>query len=212
MIVSEFLNQLNVLDVYMSGGDSFSIDDARMDFSCAHCGSNPINKVAEVEGQGCALFCPNCMKPSVVWIDSEGNSQFAPARQPSKAPMGTPKGIADAWFEGERCFYAGAYNAASMIYRKLIFLVAVNRGMPATDKGKSSPSFAKCLGYLVSEGYISNRDHRIWADTIRTIGNNAAHKIKPITDNQAEVSRYFIRSILETVYEREVLAKKVQGA
>lgn len=211
-MISNFLNELKVLNTYRIGGDSFDIDDARMDFSCAHCGSKPINKVAEVEGQGYALFCPNCMKPSVVWLDHEGNPQFAPVKQPSQAPMGTPKGIAEAWFEGDRCFYAGAYNAASMIYRRLIFLVAVNRGMPATDKGNSSPSFAKCLGYLVSEGYISDRDHRIWADTIRTIGNNAAHKIKPITDDQAEVSRYFIRTILETVYEREVLAKKVRGA
>lgn len=207
-MASEFLNQLKVLHDY-EVGDTFSIRDARVDFPCVHCRSEFTNVVAQIEGVSYALFCSYCLKPSVVWVDNEGNLQSAPAQQPDRAPLGTPDGIVDAWFEGERCFHAGAYNAASMMYRKIIFLVAVDRGMPAKEKNKSAPNFAKCLDYLVSEGYITERHRHVWADAIRIIGNNAAHEIEPITDEQAKVSSYFIRIILETVYEHEVLVQRI---
>lgn len=208
-MASEFLNRLSVLNSY-EVGDSFSIDDSRVDSPCAHCGSQLTNKVFEIEGEGYGLVCPYCLKPTVVWIDDKGKEHCAQTGQPSKAPMGTPANIAAAWYEGERCFHAGAYNAASMIYRKLIFLVAVHCGMPAKDKKDNAPDFTKCLDYLVKKGYISDRHRKTWADTIRLIGNNAAHGIKPIKDNEAKISRSFIRVILELVYEHEALAKKVR--
>lgn len=207
-MASEFLSQLEVLHDY-EVGDNFSIKDARVNFPCMHCGSKFNNIVAQIEDVSYALFCSYCMKPSVVWADDEGDFQFAPARQPAKAPLGTPDSIVDAWFESERCFHARAYNAASMMYRKLIFLVAVDRGMPAKEKNNASPTFVKCLDYLVSEEYISHRARRVWADAIRIIGNNAAHGVEPITDVQAEVSRYFMQIILEAVYEHEIFAQKI---
>ena len=151
------------------------------------------------------------MKPTVVGRDDEGNSQSAPTKQPSKAPMGTPDNIEDAWVEGERCFYAGAYNAAAMIYRKLIFLVAVHCGIsPEKDNGRA-PNFKECLDYLVEKKRISHEDREDWADTIRTIGDKATHEIDPITRDQAKALRSLMRVVLKTVYERKALAQKAQG-
>lgn len=209
-MASEFLSRLNVLDIY-AVGDTFSIGDAWVDVSCAHCGSSPTHMVAEIEEVSRALFCSYCMKPTVVWVDDEGNLQSAPAKQPSKAPMGTPDNIEDAWVEGERCFYAGAYSAAAMIYRKLIFLVATSCGMPPKNDKGFAPGFDKCLNYLVLEKHISSEDKEYWADTICIIGNKATHEIDPITGDQAEALRSLVRVVLQTVYERKALAQKAQG-
>lgn len=204
----EFLNTLKVLDVYKPGGYSFSIDVARVEFPCAHCGDTLTIKVAETEAGDYAYFCPRCMKPSVKWVDDKGKSQYAPIKQPSKAPMGTPNNIVDAWIEGERCFYAGAYNAAAMVYRKLIFLVAVDCGMPPKNENGRAPNFDVCLDHLLLEEYITGRGRKTWAETIRSIGNDAVHEIEPITENQARDSRSFIFMILKLVYEYEELAQK----
>lgn len=111
-MTSEFLERLRVLRGNHVD-DSLDIYNAHVDFPCAHCESNLTHMVAEIEGISYVLFCSHCMKPTVGWVDDKGEQQISPTKQPSKAPTGTPDNVEVAWFESERCFYAGAYKSFS---------------------------------------------------------------------------------------------------
>lgn len=74
-------------------------------------------------------ICPACYRPTTKWIDSDQNIYVAPRAAAKEAPEGAPKAVAEVWDEGEKCYKAQACNAAALMYRKIIFFVAVDRGL-----------------------------------------------------------------------------------
>lgn len=192
-------------------GHSFGTSESHIDVPCAHCGGTPINKVAELGENAAAAFCPHCRKPTVIWANDDWEVFIAPHQQPEPAPEGTPENIQATWHEGELCYHAGAYNAAALMYRKIIFLTAVDHGLPAKNAKGWAPNFDKCLNHLETEGFFTSRQRETWAEAIRLIGNEATHEIEPISSDQAKASRVFTRMVLTIVYENELVARRATG-
>lgn len=136
---SEFWNSLEVINSNCL--NSFTRDQAYIDLPCGHCSATPTIKIAELtrldatarERRSAAVYCPHCSLPSVYWKDGQLTGK-APQGTPDLEPEGTPPHIGKAWFEGERCFHAKAFNTAALMYRKIVFLVAVERGMQSKTK------------------------------------------------------------------------------
>ncbi|WP_448856458.1 DUF4145 domain-containing protein [Corynebacterium camporealensis] len=211
---SEFWNNLEVINSsYMN---SFKREQAYIDVPCGHCSATPTIKIAELnkldaaarERRSTAVYCPHCSLPSIYWKDGQITGK-APQGTPDLEPEGTPPRIGEAWIEGERCFHAKAFNAAALMYRKIVFLVAVERGIQPKNKSGFAPNFQQCITYLLEQDYLTERQRTIWAESIRRIGNDATHEIESISQEQAEGSKKFTRLLLENVYEHESVANRI---
>ena len=193
----------------------FSREGSCINIACAHCGASPTNKVVETynehfRGQiAIVTICPACYRPTLVWKDDQGDRHIAPRSMPKEPAIGTPDHIADVWKEGERCYGAKAYNAAALMYRKLIFLVAVDRKLPEKSENGRAPNFRQCLEYLNNEDYINKREEKVLGELIREVGNSATHEIEPLGEEEVKVARKFSYKMLESVYEDSVEANKV---
>ncbi|OFM30549.1 hypothetical protein HMPREF2698_12005 [Corynebacterium sp. HMSC072A02] len=95
------------------------------------------------------------------------------------------------------------------MYRKIVFLVAVERGIQPKNKSGFAPNFQQCITYLLEQDYLTERQQTIWAESIRRIGNDATHEIESISQEQAEGSKKFTRLLLENVYEHESVANRI---
>lgn len=96
----------------------------------------------------------------------------------------------------------GAYAAAVMLCRKLLFHIAVSNGLPPKNEKGWAPNFKDCTDHLLNEGLITNR-MRPWVDRIKDVGNEANHEIVPITEAQAEDVAMFSQKLLELAFEMD---------
>lgn len=107
-----------------------------------------------------------------------------------------------AYSESRNCFSVGAYTASAMLCRKLLMNIAVEKG------ANEGLFFKEYVEYLDSKGYIPP-DGKNWVDKIRTIGNEATHKIPKTDKEQAEALIKFSEMLLRIVYEYPEMGKKL---
>ena len=105
-----------------------------------------------------------------------------------------------AWQEIRQCLSVGTYTAAVMMCRKLLLHVEVAQGLPAKNDKDSAPTFAQVNSYLEDEGVITNK-MRPWVDRIKDMGNDGAHEITPITENDAMAVARYAEQLLRMTYE-----------
>ncbi len=72
--------------------------------------------------------------------------------------------------------------------------IAVAKGAP------EGLSFIKYVEYLSENNYVPP-DGKEWVDHIRTKGNEAAHEISSITENDAKDLITFIEMLLKIIFE-----------
>lgn len=141
------------------------------------------------------LRCPTCRKGFVV-----NDGVMSPPEPPMPPVDGCPPDVEHAWGEATGALSVGATTAAVMMCRKLLFHIAVEKGLPEKDGKDRAPSFEACLMHLREVGIITPPLHD-WVEHIRKIGNEANHDLAAIQPESATRVATFTRQLLVTTYE-----------
>lgn len=167
---------------------------------CSECGGTQMVVVAFTKDEVTRwLRCMNCKRPHV-----QVDQSIVPARRPLTIPKGVVGVELAAWKEVRDCLSAGAYTAAVMMCRKLLFHLAVAHGLPEKDARGRAPSFLKCVERLEGEGLITT-PMRPWVDRIKDVGNEANHEIQPVNREVAMDVATFVEQLLRLTYEMDQL-------
>jgi len=170
-----------------------------VDFLCGHCG-NKGNGVVVSFYDGTDpnvrwVLCPTCIHGSV--IDRDGIT-YPPAKFGVDL-NGLTDDIQKAYDEARNCMSVKAYSACTLICRKILMHVAVDKG---DTEGKN---FTEYIDYLKSSGYLT-RAMENWVGKIREGGNDATHKIPPASEEKAKNVLLFTIQLLRNVYEMQHIA------
>jgi ribosomal protein S27AE len=177
-----------------------NLPDSWYNYRCGHCGHDVTGLVVARHNDpgrietAIWLLCPNCGDASVVTKKEE----LYPAALPGPELMGLPADIGNAYLEARKCLGLLAFTACTMMCRKILLHVAVEKGAEA---GKP---FEFCVDYLQDQGYISH-NMKPWVDRIRRLGNEGAHDLEAPSSEAAESALIFTGELLRTVYEMQVL-------
>jgi ribosomal protein S27AE len=177
-----------------------STPDSWYDYHCAQCGHDVTGLVVarhQDSGQiGIAvwLLCPNCGDASIITKKKE---QF-PAPIPGPELQGLPPDIATAYNEARKCLGISALSACSMMCRKILMHVAIEKGAQTNQR------FEQYVDYLQGQGFISPT-MKPWVDSIRRLGNEGAHDLEAPTMLAAESALIFAGELLRVVYEMQFL-------
>lgn len=171
---------------------------------CANCGGTQMIVVAATKEYADTpgvswLRCVNCHLGTVV-----NRGMQSPSSRPLDVPDGLPNPDYAAWDEVRSCLGVGAYTAAVMMCRKLLFHIAVAHGLPEKNEKGWAPNFAQCLDHLQAEGIITKR-MRTWVDRIKDVGNEANHELAGYKRDQAMDIAKFTRQLLHMAYELPML-------
>lgn len=139
-------------------------------------------------------ICPNCQLPTV--FDHAGD--YAPTRPPGEHIDNVPEDLSTLYEEARYTAGAGAYTAAVMACRKMLMNIAVDKG------AKEGLGFAEYVNYLVSEGYTPPNSKE-WVDYVRSLGNEANHKIALKDRDDADAAITFVGMLLRFIYELPAL-------
>lgn len=181
-------------------------------FTCGYCGADvstnkgyPLFKYYKEEGIeeqiGGIFICPNCQGPN--FIDSARHQYPAP-------PMGdsvenVPEKIRDLYDEARMSTSASCYTGATLLSRKLLMHIAVDKG---AEEGKSYTSY---VDFLNNEGYVPKTGED-WVDTIRNIGNDANHEISEVSKEGTKQLLTFVYFLLKNIYDLPSKAEKYQSS
>lgn len=176
------------------------------DVTCPHCGhQHALVVAAQVDGnyqqQPQLTAWYRCVACQAGYVREAG--VVYPGGKPLRTPQGVPADEVKVWEEARDCLGVGANTAAVMLCRKLLFHVAVTHGLaPANSKG-FAPGFAECAEYLQGHGLVTPKMMK-WVERIKEVGNDANHKLVPITAEQARDVATFTEQLLVLAYELDV--------
>jgi len=196
------------LDLLVSGAchGRLDSDDPRSwsTAACATCGADQMIVVATIKDGASSngpltpcvewLRCVRCLNGVVV-----NNGRISPAVMPLDIPGGLAADDLASWVEVRSCLSVGAFTAAVMMCRKLLFHMAVTHGLPQKNARDKAPSFAEALDHLQSEEVITKM-MRPWADKVKDVGNSANHELPAIVKEQAMDVAQFTRGLLYLAY------------
>ena len=98
-----------------------------------------------------------------------------------------------------------------MMCRKLLFHIAVEKGLAAQDAHGRAPTFAACLQHLREVGLLTP-PLEPWVAHIRDVGNEANHDLAAIDAESATRVATFTRQLLVTTYEMPHRMRAALGA
>jgi hypothetical protein len=173
-----------------------------MSMTCTECGPSTFlivaasaDSIQQADGRLVFLRCVRCTRGVVV-----NRGVVSPGASSLPAVDGCPADVEAAWAEVRAALGVRATTSAVMMCRKLLFHIAVEKGLPAKgDKGRA-PSFEQCLAHLRAEGLLTP-PLEPWVQHIKDIGNTANHDLAAITPEEAERVATFTRQLLVTTYE-----------
>jgi hypothetical protein len=145
------------------------------------------------------LRCVNCGSAL-----AENNGTLSPSAKPLRVPIGVTGVELDVWEEVRECLAVGAFTAAVMMCRKLLFHVAVSQGLAAKNEKDFAPTYTQAVEFLEDEGLVTKK-MRTWVDRIKDVGNDANHEITPITQGAAMDVAEFTEQLLRLTYEMDAL-------
>lgn len=202
------LGDMNVFEGVISYPCNYRADNEKAwtNGSCPKCGVVQLGCVAYVDATGVKwLRCTSCGMGLV-----RNHSNVSPSTPPLKTPKGVPDAEREVWEEARACLGVGAYTGAVMLFRKVLFHMAVTQGLPAKDEKDRAPSFAECVESLQRQGVITPR-MRPYVDSIKDVGNEANHEINPIEPDDALRLGKFVQHLLQTAYEMDALMAEAQA-
>lgn len=171
--------------------------------ACPNCGGTQMSVVGYSSNGGQTwLRCANCSLGIV-----RNGEAYSPAPKPLTVPLGVEGDELSAWGEVRECLAVGAFTAAVMMCRKLLFHVAVAHGLPPKNEKGFAPNFSQAVQQLVDEGVIT-KHMRPWVDRIKSVGNDANHEIPSVTREQALDIALFTEQLLKLAYEMPALVEK----
>jgi hypothetical protein len=162
-------------------------------FVCGNCGADaaPHAGFRNSVSQAIIAICPRCHHPTMI---IEGRIQIP------GAPMGRPvdelpENVERFYSEARRCGTVDAWDAVALLCRTLLMHVAVDKKV-----AKLGDYFEACVDALDNGGWITVGG-KPWVDSVRKIGNKAAHKADPVTKDEAAMILGFVELLLRTGYE-----------
>lgn len=174
-------------------------------FSCWKCS----NRVAGNRGyysatnpRKCIYICPNCAAPNYF----NANAEQIPGSKFGNKVEFLPDEINKAYNESRDCFSVSAFTGSSLLSRKILMNVAVEKG---ADKNKP---FAYYVDWLAENNFLPP-DGKEWVDHVRTIGNQGTHEIQAVAQEDAMELISFCEMLLKFVYEfPERMKRKTQSS
>lgn len=139
---------------------------------------------------GYICICPNCQNPTIIF---EGR-QFPSL--PHVEPLEhLPEDVCGVYEEARRCMSNGCFTAVVMLCRKIIMNVAVEQGAP-----KEGDTFQAYVDFLHDRHLFHPLCIPI-LNQIKKVGNDANHKIKSISHDDAQKVITFTYHVLLYIYE-----------
>lgn len=162
-------------------------------YRCGHCGADIVSNdggESHQNHQRSIYLCINCHKPT--YFEADGTQ--IPGVLPGKEVKGLPSDVAPLYKEARRCFMITAWTATTMLARKLLMQVAVDKGAPK-DK-----SFVEYIDWI-KESDWNTLGLKKGLDRIRKKGNKANHEVSIIPQEEAKESLVLLEVFLRLVYE-----------
>ncbi|MCH7721075.1 MAG: DUF4145 domain-containing protein, partial [Planctomycetes bacterium] len=98
-------------------------------------------------------------------------------------------------YEEARCAYsAEAFTGAVILCRKLLMNIAVQKG------ADSDNTFKGYVDHLETKHYTPP-DSGVWIDKIRSLGNEANHELRVMSQEDAELAIEFSEMLLRFIFE-----------
>lgn len=150
------------------------------------------------------LRCPACGRGAV----REGDTV-----SPSPKPLSDVRGLADnekaIWAEVRDCLSVGASTATVMLCRKLLYNLAVAKGMDETDAKGRAHNFYESVEHLKSAGYVTP-PMQAWVGRIKDVGNEANHKVVRVDAQEAMKVAVFTEQLLILAFQMDKLMEEVE--
>ena len=179
------------------------------EYQCGYCGNN----IASEKGYGRQFWTPHGNRSELIYICHvcDGPTYFKlDGSQYPGVPLGAivagidDKHVSDLYEEARRSASVAAYTATAMACRKILMNIAVAKG------AAEGLSFVEYVDYLYNNHFLppGSKD---WVDHIRSMGNDANHKIEIIPKEVAERLMYFTSALLTFIYTLPAQSKKTQN-
>lgn len=176
------------------------LQPAHRDFSCGACGEATNGRAVasvkrSIDGATvwyCVCSCPQ--REATVLLERGGSvvAQIPEAREYHPGEKWPPD-LAQLFDEAGRAFAAGAYTAVAMVCRKALMACACHEG--DTD-GKS---FTAYVDFIIGS-VLTFPKAKDAIDKLRTIGNEANHKIRFVSRDDARRALDVVKYMLNTIY------------
>lgn len=141
-------------------------------------------------GLGDAIYiCSHCSYPTLF---ASSGSQI-PGELPAQDVEHLPELVQALYGETRKCFREGAYTAATLVLRKLIAHIAVDKSAP------EGSSFLTYVEYLSDQHYVPPNG-KDWVDLIRKKGNQANHEIVLMDRDETRLLLDFVQGLLTFIY------------
>lgn len=182
------------------GNISEDNSDAWLRVDCPNCDGTQASRIAYTNDNGNRptvvwARCVNCFMGMVI----NGN-RMSPGALPLSDVSGLDPDTDAAWDEVRHCLSVGATTAAVHMCRKILFHVAVEKGLPAKNDKDRAPTFAACIEHLQEHGYVTPPMTK-WVTKIKDVGNEGAHELTAIPMNKAELVATFTMQLLILTYQ-----------
>jgi hypothetical protein len=140
----------------------------------------------------CLCSCEKAEPTILIQIGDKMIQQLPIAKEFHIKPA-WPKDLALLYEEGALAFSAGAFTAAGMVARKLLMTCACHE---KADEGKN---FTEYVDYITGTVLTFPRA-KSSIDAIRSIGNDANHKVQFISEGEAQRAMQIVTYMLDTIY------------
>ncbi len=124
----------------------------------------------------------------VVLVHNEGRGGIYPNPLPKAIDNRIKEAIKKDYEEANLCFSVNAYRAASVMARRALQSICLDKGAKENDNLQDQ------IDWLFAQGIVT-KDLKEWAHEVRFVGNNAAHPKKP--ENDQPISKEDAEDILQ---------------
>lgn len=169
-------------------------------YLCGACGKSTNGRVLcdFIRGLGgrvlwCLCSCDK-REPTVLITDGNGETTLQlPIPREFHPGVNWPPDLEKLFREAALAYSAGAYTAASMTCRKLLMVCACHEG---DADGKNFSDYVN----HITQNVLSFPRAKAAIDAIRTIGNEANHQVKFVSQSDAKRSLEIMTYVLNTLY------------
>jgi uncharacterized protein DUF4145 len=168
-------------------------------YLCGACGESTNGRLVascrRADGSEVCWFLCSCDngEPTVMVVKDKAIALQLPQAREFKADTNWPPDLGRLFDEASSAYAAGAFTASAMASRKVLMACAVDQG---DADGKR---FIEYVDHIVNT-VLTFPKARAAIDSIRTIGNDATHKVVFVSCDDARRALSIVRYLLNTVY------------
>jgi hypothetical protein len=176
------------------------INPNHIGFLCGACGESTNGRVIacmtrSLDGADVFWCHCSCQREEPTLIVAKGTSTVSqlPLAQAFHASTSWPGDLQRLFDEAAKAFAAGAYTASAMAARKVLMACACEKG------AKEGENFLDYVTHITDK-VLLYPPAKASIDRIRTIGNEANHKVAFVSRDDAQRALEIVRYMLNTIY------------